>query len=56
MMHRLRTRYSLYYALPPGRSGEERKIRVQLAPDAAKRYPRAVVRARTGYAVPGSHP
>jgi Ca-activated chloride channel homolog len=53
MMHRLRTRYSLYYALPPGRSGEERKIRVQLAPDAAKRYPRAVVRARTGYAVPG---
>ncbi len=52
MMHRLRSRYSLYYALPPGRSGEERKIRVQLAPDAAKRYPRAVVRARTGYVVP----
>jgi VWFA-related protein len=53
MMHRLRTRYSLYYALPQGRSGGERKIRVQLAPDAAKRYPRAVVRARTGYVVPG---
>jgi len=54
MMHRLRTRYSLYYAVPQGRSGEERKIRVQLAPDAAKRYPRAVVRARTGYVVPES--
>jgi hypothetical protein len=55
MMHRLRTRYSLYYALPQGGSGEERKIRVQLASDAAKRHPRAVVRARTGYVVPGSN-
>lgn len=54
MMHRLRTRYSLYYASPSGKAGKERKIRVQLAPDAAKRYPRAVVRARTGYVVPGS--
>jgi VWFA-related protein len=54
MMQRLRTRYSLYYALPQGRSGEERKIRVQLTTDAAKRYPRAVVRARAGYVVPGS--
>jgi len=54
MMHRLRTRYSLYSAVPQGRRGEERKIRVQLAPDAAKRYPRAVVRARTGYIVPES--
>jgi VWFA-related protein len=54
MMHRLRTRYSLYYAVPQGKAGEERKIRVQLAPDVAKRYPRAVVRARTGYVVPES--
>jgi VWFA-related protein len=50
MMHRLRIRYSLYYALPQARSGEERKIHAQLAPDSAKRYPRAAVRA--GYAVP----
>jgi hypothetical protein len=56
MMHRLRTRYSLYYALPQGKPGEERKIRIQLAPDAAKRHPGAVVRARTGYVVAGSNP
>ena len=55
MIRRLRTRYSLYYALPQGGPGEERKIRVQLASDAAKRHPRAVVRARTGYVVPGSN-
>jgi hypothetical protein len=54
MMHRLRTRYSLYYALPKGRSGKERSIRVQLSAGDAKRYPRAVVRARTGYVVPSS--
>jgi len=56
MMQRLRTRYSLYYALPRGRFGEERKIRVQLTNDAARRYPRAAVLARTGYVVPGSNP
>jgi VWFA-related protein len=54
LMHRLRTRYSLYYALPQGRSGTERKIRVQLAPDAAKHHPGAVIRVRTGYVVPGT--
>ncbi len=53
MLHRLRTRCSLYYALPTqGTPGEERKIRVQLSPAAAKLHPRAVVRARTGYVVP----
>jgi len=52
MIHRLRSRYSLYYALPPGRAGEERKIRVQLVSSAARRYPRAVIRARTGYVAP----
>jgi hypothetical protein len=52
MIHRLRSRYSLYYALPQGKPGKERKIRVQLAPDADKRYPRATVRARTGYVAP----
>jgi VWFA-related protein len=52
MIRRLRSRYSLYYALPPGKPGAERQIRVQLSPDAAKRHPRAVVRARAGYIVP----
>lgn len=54
MMRRLRTRYSLYYALPPGKPRAERQIRVQLSSDAAKRHPHAVVRERTGYVVPGS--
>jgi hypothetical protein len=49
MLQRLRARYSLYYALPPGKSGAERKIDVQLAPEAAQKYPQAVIRARTAY-------
>lgn len=56
MIRRLRLRYTLYYALPPAKRGDERKIRVQLTPEAAKRYPRAIVRARTGYVVPGENP
>jgi VWFA-related protein len=60
MISRLRLRYSLYYALPRGkpgdeRPGEERKIRVQLTSDAARGYPGAAVRARTGYVVPGAN-
>lgn len=49
MLHRLRSRYSLYYALPAGKSGEERKIQVQLTGDAAKRHPHATILARSGY-------
>ena len=56
MIHRLRLRYTLYYALPQGRPGQQRKLGVKLAPDASKRYPRATVRARTGYVVPGGNP
>jgi hypothetical protein len=52
MIHRLRTRYSLYYVMTPGKAGEERKIRVELSADARKRYPRATVRARSGYVAP----
>jgi hypothetical protein len=52
-INRLRSRYSLYYALPPGKPSEERKIRVQLTAGAAKQYPRSTVRARTGYVTPG---
>jgi Ca-activated chloride channel homolog len=51
-MRRIRSRYSLYYAQPEGRSETTRSIRVELAGDAAKRYPKALVRARTGYVVP----
>jgi VWFA-related protein len=48
-IQRLRSRYSLYYAPPPDRPGEEHKIRVQLAPPAARRHPGATIRARSGY-------
>lgn len=52
-MRRIRLRYSLYYAMPPGNPGEQRQIKVELSPDALSRYPGARVRARQGYIVPG---
>ena len=52
MLERIRTRYSLHYRAPEGTAGQVRRIRVDLRPDTRKRYPRAQVRARSGYAVP----
>ncbi len=52
-MHRIRSRYSLYYALPKGKAGSVRSVKVELAPDAAKQNPKSHVRARTGYVMPG---
>jgi Ca-activated chloride channel family protein len=54
-MHRIRTRYSLYYPLPEGKPGSKRSIHVELTEEAAKRYPKARVRSRTGYVVPTEH-
>jgi hypothetical protein len=52
-MRRIRTRYGLYYALPEkAKPGERRAVRVELSAEAAKRYPKARVRARTGYIAP----
>jgi Ca-activated chloride channel homolog len=51
-MHRIRVRYSLYYDLPMAKPGQRRSIRVELTSQAQKRYPKAHVRARTGYFVP----
>jgi hypothetical protein len=51
-MHRIRSRYSLYYVQPEGKPGSTRSIRVELAGDATARFPAAHVRARTGYVVP----
>ena len=56
MIRRLRLRYSLAYAMPAGRPGQRREIRVQLTGEAARRYRGADVRARTGYIVPGDRP
>jgi hypothetical protein len=52
-MHRIRSRYSLYYPLPEGKAGATRTIHVELAGEAAKEHPKARVRARTGYVAPG---
>jgi len=52
MIRRIRLRYSLYYAMPGGKPGEERKIDVTLSEAARKRNPEARVRARTGYHAP----
>jgi VWFA-related protein len=52
-MRRIRSRYSLYYAMPPGNPGEQRQVKVELSRDALSRYPTAKVRARKGYLVPG---
>jgi Ca-activated chloride channel family protein len=51
MMHRIRSRYSLYYPAPAGKPGQLRTIHVELTADAQKRFPKARVRARHGYRV-----
>ena len=53
-MHRIRSRYSLYYAQPQAKPGATRSIRVELANSAAQRFPKAKVRSRTGYIVPSN--
>ncbi len=54
LMRRLRLRYSLYYALPAGKAGEERKIKVQLTDDSKAKNPQGRVLARSGYHFPKS--
>jgi VWFA-related protein len=51
-MHRIRSRYSLYYAQPAGKPGTRRIIQVELTRAAVEQHPKARVRARTGYVVP----
>ncbi len=52
-MHRIRNRYSLYYVQPEGKPGSIRTVHVELKGEAARQNPKARVRARTGYTVPG---
>jgi VWFA-related protein len=49
MMHRIRSRYSLYYPAPASKPDQLRTIHVELTADAQKRFPKARVRARHGY-------
>jgi hypothetical protein len=45
-------RYSLDYAMPEVKPGELRRIEASLTREAARRYPNATVRARSGYIAP----
>jgi hypothetical protein len=45
------TRYSLHYTAPAGEAGAFRRIRVELAPSARRKYPDATVQARSGYTI-----
>lgn len=52
MIERIRTRYSLQYRVPEtAQAGSFRRIRVELSPEARRRYPKAWLRARSGYFV-----
>ena len=51
-MHRIRSRYSIYYGMPEAKPGTRRVLHVELTAGAANRYPKAKVRARTGYVTP----
>jgi Ca-activated chloride channel family protein len=51
-VHYLRSGYTMYYAQPEASSGMERRLQVELTPDAAKRFANARIRARSGYIVP----
>jgi Ca-activated chloride channel family protein len=51
-MHRIRTRYSLYYEQPKAKPGTRRALRVELSDAASQRFPKARVKARLGYIVP----
>jgi VWFA-related protein len=47
----LTTRYTFQYTAPPAEDGSFRKIRVELTPEAATRFPGARLKARSGYTV-----
>jgi hypothetical protein len=51
-IHYLRSGYTMYYALPGVNPGAERKLQVELTPEAAKRFANVRIRARSGYIAP----
>ncbi len=51
-VHYLRSGYTMYYAQPEAGSGVERRLQVELTPDAAKRFAGIRIRARSGYIAP----
>jgi VWFA-related protein len=51
MLERIRWRYTLAYHAPGGADGSFRHIHVELTAEARRRFPNAVIYARTGYYV-----
>jgi VWFA-related protein len=51
LLQRLRLRYGLYYRLPEGASGNVRKVRVALSPEAERLHPGAHILARQHYRI-----
>jgi VWFA-related protein len=51
IVRQIATRYSLEYSAPQAEPGAYRRIRVELTPAAQRKYPGAIVQARTGYYV-----
>jgi VWFA-related protein len=51
IVRQIATRYNFQYSPPEASGGTFRRIRVELSPAAQRRYPGAVVQARTGYYV-----
>jgi len=49
MIEHIRARYSIQYNAPAAQPGAFRQIRVELTPEARRRHPDAVIRARAGY-------
>jgi VWFA-related protein len=52
MIERIRLRYSLGIKAADAPPGTFRRLQVELAPEAAQRHPKALVRARAGYYAP----
>jgi Mg-chelatase subunit ChlD len=52
-VHYLRSGYTMYYQLPEAGAGSERRLQVDLTPEAAGRFPNVRIRSRTGYMVSG---
>jgi VWFA-related protein len=48
----LRSGYTMYYGLPDASPGSERRLQVELTPEAEKSLPNVSIRARSGYVVP----
>lgn len=51
-LRRLRRRYSLYYQLPAGTPGSERRIKIELTPGAAQLHAGTRAFSRSGYIAP----